>query len=86
MMIFEGIAIGAGITALGAFALPLLGFTAGGVAAGSTAAGIHAGIGNVAVGSAFAVAQSAGTGATLFGTIAGGISAAAAWVAKGCFF
>lgn len=36
----------------------LIGFTAGGIAAGSIAAGIHAGIGNVVAGSAFAFLQS----------------------------
>jgi len=36
------------------------GFTAAGVAAGSTAAAIQAGIGNVAAGSVFAAAQSIG--------------------------
>ena len=45
----------------GAIALPLLGFTGSGVAAGSVAAGIQSGIGSVAAGSIFAAAQSAGT-------------------------
>ncbi|KAJ7867080.1 hypothetical protein B0H14DRAFT_3441961 [Mycena olivaceomarginata] len=40
--------------------LNVLGFTPGGVAAGSAAAGMHAGIGNVAAGSVFASLQSAG--------------------------
>ena len=85
--ILIAIAIGAGVAAVGAFALPLLGFGSAGVAAGSTAAGIHSSIGVVAAGSAFATAQSAGTGAALFGTIAAGVSAAAAFLAKGaCFF
>ena len=38
-----------------------VGFTTGGVAAGSAAAGIHSIIGNVAAGSAFAVLQTLGT-------------------------
>ncbi len=38
-----------------------VGFTTGGVAAGSAAAGIQAAIGNVAAGSVFAVFQSLGT-------------------------
>ena len=38
-----------------------VGFTAGGVVAGSAAAGIHSIIGNVAAGSAFAVLQALGT-------------------------
>lgn len=41
-------------------ALSSIGFTTGGVAAGSVAAGIQAGIGNVAAGSLFATAQSLG--------------------------
>jgi hypothetical protein len=45
-------------------------------ATGSTAAGIHAGIGNVAAGSAFAVMQSAGTAPLLLGTIGAGVGAA----------
>jgi hypothetical protein len=40
-------------------AVTALGFTGSGVAAGSVAAGIQAGLGNVATGSLFAVAQSA---------------------------
>ncbi|KAF1978145.1 hypothetical protein BU23DRAFT_525848 [Bimuria novae-zelandiae CBS 107.79] len=42
--------------------LGAVGFTSGGVAAGFFAAAAHAGIGNVAAGSAFAVLQSAGAG------------------------
>ncbi|KAH7098496.1 hypothetical protein BKA62DRAFT_367561 [Auriculariales sp. MPI-PUGE-AT-0066] len=40
--------------------LPVFGFTTGGIAAGSTAAGWQSAIGNVAGGSLFAVLQSAG--------------------------
>ncbi|PNP78372.1 hypothetical protein FNYG_08318 [Fusarium nygamai] len=42
--------------------LGILGFGAGGIAAGSAAAGIQSGIGSVAAGSAFATLQSAGAG------------------------
>ncbi|KAF8243300.1 hypothetical protein K440DRAFT_664244 [Wilcoxina mikolae CBS 423.85] len=51
-----------------------LGFTSGGVAAGSTAAGIQAGIGNVAASSTFAFCQSAaagGYGAATVGAVGG---------------
>jgi len=63
--------VGGGI-AVGLVAPPLLinvlGFTPGGVAAGSAAAGIHAGIGNVAAGSVFAALQSAGAAGLAPGT------------------
>jgi len=62
------IGIGAGIVLLSIFAIPILnliGFTAGGVAAGSIAAAIHSGIGNVVAGSLFAVAQAAGAGGAI---------------------
>ncbi|KAJ7042339.1 hypothetical protein C8F04DRAFT_1229996 [Mycena alexandri] len=66
-----------GGVAVGVVAPPLiinaLGFTQGGVAAGSAAAGIHAGIGNVAAGSAFAALQSAG----VVGLAPGAVAAAA---------
>ncbi|KAG8765469.1 hypothetical protein FRC15_006971, partial [Serendipita sp. 397] len=55
----------AGAAILSAIAAPLtiatVGFSTGGVVAGSAAAGIHAGIGNVAAGSLFALFQSLGT-------------------------
>lgn len=55
--------------------LPLLGFTAGGIAAGSAAAGWQSSIGAVAAGSLFAVLQS--LGATGLGTLVfGGIGTA----------
>lgn len=56
---------GAAATGIGLFvAVPLaitaVGFTGAGVAAGSVAAGVQAGFGNVAAGSVFAALQSAG--------------------------
>jgi hypothetical protein len=62
-----------GVTIVTAALVPILlpvilngaGFTAGGVAAGSWAAGVHASIGNVAAGSLFAIAQSIGAGGAL---------------------
>jgi len=58
----------ASATALTAATLSSLGFTASGVAAGSVAAAIQAIIGNVAAGSLFAAAQSAGaTGSVVVG-------------------
>lgn len=65
-------------------ALGAVGFSAVGPVAGSIAAGLQAGIGNVAVGSAFAAAQSVAMGGTLsgvvtaVGTTIGGVGAAAA--------
>lgn len=55
-----GATIVGGATACTSAALSAIGFTSGGVAAGSAAAGIQAGIGNVVVGSAFAGLQSLG--------------------------
>ncbi|SRR5258706_2561402 len=58
-----------------------VGFTTGGVAAGSAAAGVQAGIGNVAAGSAFAAFQSLGTVPLTtagVGAVVGGAVAAAA--------
>merc|ERR1712071_326216 len=60
--------------AVASSALSLVGFTSAGVAACSIAAGIQSGIGAVAVGSTFAVAQSAG---------AAGVSAVTAYVVGG---
>lgn len=62
---------------IGTVALPLVGFTAGGVAMGSLAAACQSTIGNVVAGSAFAALQSIGaTGsATLIGSAVGGATA-----------
>ena len=70
--------------AVGAAVLPLIGFGAGGVAAGAIAAGIHSGIGNVAAGSLFAVTQSfaATGGAAVLATIGGVVSGFFGWVAS----
>lgn len=60
-MIIAGGVIGAlAVSGLAVFALPALGFSAGGVAAGSVGAGVQSMIGNVAAGSMFSAAQSAG--------------------------
>ena len=52
----------------------LAGFTSSGVAAGSAAAAVQAGIGNVAAGSAFAFFQSVGA-TTVLGTAAAPVGA-----------
>jgi len=68
------IKIGAGIVLLSISVIPILnliGFTAGGVAAGSRAAAIHSGIGNVTAGSPFAIAQAAGAGGAIPVVVAG---------------
>lgn len=51
-------AVGLAAPAVGVGILNAVGFTAGGVAAGTAAAAAQAGIGNVVAGSAFAAAQS----------------------------
>ena len=69
------IMIGTGATlALVGGGAALLGFSSAGIAAGSVAAGTQAGIGNVAAGSLFAAAQSAGASGvfTYLGTTGGG--------------
>ena len=65
-----------GVIAAGSAALGAIGFTTGGIAAGSIAASIQSGIGNVAAGSLFSLVQSAGmTGALgAIGTAAGAVS------------
>ncbi|GIY66462.1 hypothetical protein CDAR_55802 [Caerostris darwini] len=62
-------------------ALPLLGFTSSGVAAGSVAAGIQSKIGCVVAGSYFATAQSAGAAGMALGTkaILGASGATMGW-------
>lgn len=69
----------AGAVAAGCAVLPAIGFTAEGIAAGSIAAGIQSGIGNVVAGSAFATLQSAGMSGALnaIGAAAGTVSMAA---------
>ena len=65
LTLLKGLAIPAAVIVVCTVAPPAIiagvGFTTGGVAAGSVAAGIHAGIGNVAAGSAFAAFQALGT-------------------------
>ena len=61
-----GGAIGVGISLMKTGFVSLMGFKSAGVAAGSMAAGVQAGIGNVAAGSTFALFQSIGaTGALI---------------------
>lgn len=54
------VATGVGLFVAAPLAITAAGFTGVGVAAGSMAAGVQAGIGNVAAGSLFAALQSAG--------------------------
>ncbi|KAH6604623.1 hypothetical protein Trco_006330 [Trichoderma cornu-damae] len=67
----------------------LMGFTSGGIAASSIAAGLHSGIGNVVAGSGFATVQSAGAGGYGLGVMtglaqtAGGVMAAAGTIVGG---
>ena len=66
--------------------MPLLGaagFGSGGVFGGSLAAGVQAGIGNVAAGSTFAFLQSAGAGGAALGAVNGVIQGAGLAVAGG---
>lgn len=56
----KGAGIGAAASVPTAIAVTTAGFTGSGVAAGSVAAGVQAGIGNVAAGSTFAALQSIG--------------------------
>lgn len=63
---------------LGLAALPMLGFTASGVMAGSLAAAWQSSIGNVTAGSMFAILQSLGTAVyskIMFGSVVGGLIA-----------
>ncbi len=71
------IGIGGAAVTLTALAPIVLGFGAAGIVGGSIAAGIQAGIGNVAAGSIFAGLTSAGmTGALSATAIGGGITSA----------
>ncbi|KAK2054928.1 hypothetical protein LY76DRAFT_521478 [Colletotrichum caudatum] len=75
-------AIGVGLLVVaspGIIAAPALtatGFGANGIIAGSTAAGVHSAIGNVAASGAFAVLQSAGAGGYGLAAVHGGIQLA----------
>jgi len=80
------ILVSVGVAAVGVLLAPVVavgivgafGFSTAGVVAGSLAATIHAGIGDVAAGSLFALAQSIGAGGALpaiFSAIAGAIGA-----------
>ncbi|KAF5683147.1 hypothetical protein FDENT_7330 [Fusarium denticulatum] len=60
--------------------LGILAFGAGGIAAGSAAAGIQSGIGSVAAGSAFATLQSAGAGGAGLAVVNGVVQASGAIV------
>lgn len=62
-----------GVIAAGCGTLKLLGFKAAGIAASSIASGVQAGIGNVAAGSAFSIAQSVGTSAVVTVGLTGGL-------------
>lgn len=71
--VVTGTSVSGGVIAAGCGAFKLLGFKAAGVAAGSIASGIQAGIGNVAAGSAFSIAQSLGTSAVVTVGLTGGL-------------
>ncbi|KAF9767091.1 hypothetical protein IL306_000386 [Fusarium sp. DS 682] len=74
------------ITVPALVATPLLaavGFGAGGIVAGSAAAGIQSGIGSVAAGSLFAVLQSAGAGGYGLAAVHGVVQAVGAVVGAG---
>jgi hypothetical protein len=60
LAVVGGVAMGVGIPMAGTTALTAVGFTGTGIFAGSMAAGMQAGIGNVAAGSIFAGLQSIG--------------------------
>ena len=63
-----------GVTATVGGVCSWLGFTSGGIAAGSTAAGIQAGVGNIVAGSTFATMQSLGATGVFYGLgVAGGV-------------
>jgi hypothetical protein len=78
------LSIVAGAVAYGSLVvLPAIGFTAEGIAAGSIAASIQSGIGNVAAGSTFAALQSAAMSGAMnaLGAAAGTVSLASGAVA-----
>ena len=89
-----GTSAAAGAIGVVAAAPMIMGFGINGIVAQSAAAGMQAGVGNVAAGSAFAAAQSAGASGTLAVTAgASGVGAAASGVAatygecySACFF
>lgn len=73
------VAVGAGVVvAAPCIGMALAGFGTGGIVAGSTAAGIQSGIGNVVAGSLFSMAQSAGATGWFAAGAAYGTSSAAA--------
>lgn len=72
-----GAAVG-GTILLAPVALSLAGFTTAGVAAGSMAAAVQSGIGNVVAGSMFAMLQSLGAAGMTAGTVATAGAAAGA--------
>lgn len=74
-------AVAGGAVLLGPAALALVGFGSSGVAVGSIAAGVQAGIGNVAAGSAFAALQSIGAAGVATSTVATAAGAAGAGAA-----
>ena len=76
-----GTAVGVGAVAAAPLVLTAVGFSTGGVVAGSMAAAAHSAIGNVAAGSLFATLQSIGAVGGLSWTAAG--TATAASVAAG---
>lgn len=74
-------ATGAGLFVAAPAVLAAAGFTGAGIAAGSIAAGLQAGIGNVVAGSAFAALQSAGVTGVVSATTGAAASVAAGAVA-----
>lgn len=84
MPVFVGTLVGAGIglvaVAVAPAALTVVGFSSGGVVAGSIAAGVQSSIGNVAAGSIFATLQSVGATGGLPLVVKGAVTAGAAIV------
>lgn len=75
-----GAGIGLGATVVTPAVLAFAGFSAGGVVAGSIAAGVQSSIGNVAAGSMFATLQSIGATGGLSLVAKGAVTAGAAVV------